>query len=136
MRRYNAANPGKTLQVSVKVIREAMGEPDPNAAAAKPGGKVVFMASAVSVLGEGDDDKTVTSDDIEKWLAEHTEGADDGLFVMGDATSVGDVQFSIVEEEWEAPPPLEEIVSTDPVLLSLDSSGSVSYTHLTLPTTE
>ena len=127
MRRYNAANPGKTLQVSVKVIREAMGEPDPNAAAAKPGGKVVFMASAVSVLGEGDDDKTVTSDDIEKWLAEHTEGADDGLFVMGDATSVGDVQFSIVEEEWEAPPPLEEIVSTDPVLLSLDSSGSSAH---------
>ena len=44
MRRYSKANPGKTLQVSVRVIREAMGEPDPYAAAAKPGGKVVFTS--------------------------------------------------------------------------------------------
>ena len=48
LRAYNKANPGKSVQVAIKVVREAMGADPP---ASKSGG-VAFMASISSLLGD------------------------------------------------------------------------------------
>ena len=93
MRKYNKANPGKTLLVNVQLVRDAMGIADPRASE-KSAGNVNFMATVASVLGDemGDD-----SNAIDKWLAEQADDAD-GFFVLGDTSGGGDLTFEITAD--------------------------------------
>ena len=99
MRRYNKANPGKSLQVKVKVVREALGEaPKDDKKEKETSGKVAFMASVKSVLG----DEASDTDAVDKWLEEHADGE---FFVLGDTadvgngSAVGELQFQVVEDD-------------------------------------
>ena len=83
LRQYSAANPGKTLKVAIKLVREAVGS-------ATTKSSLAFMTTVESVVGSDVDNV----DELDAWLSDNS-GA--SFFVLGDVGGEGSLQFSIEE---------------------------------------
>ena len=122
LRAYNKANPGKSVQVAIKVVREAMGADPP---ASKSGG-VAFMASISSLLGD-------EVSELDAWLSANKCGDDSGFFVMGGTSGAGALQF-LIEEDIGAPQ--SELASTRFVGALRDAGGARAIERLRIVNTE
>ena len=83
---FEQANPGKSLKVAIKLVRESVGD-------SKPVGKqgIAFMASVESVLGSNANNV----DELDAWLQDHM--GDASFFPLGSTEGDGSLQF-VVEE--------------------------------------
>ena len=124
LRKYSKANPGKSLKVSLQLVKEAVGNITSKSTSDKP--KVNFMASVASVLGDEVSDKSA----LDAWLATHNDN-DSGFYMLGDISGDGELQFQVVEDtaadanSGDAPPPVD---SSDCSYKSANSGDIVSDT--------
>ena len=84
VRAYNKENPGKSLKVAIKVVREALD--------AKKDEQLTFMTSVESVMGSSIDNV----DELEAWL---TDNSGKAFFTLGHTGGQGDLQFVVEETE-------------------------------------
>ena len=83
LRAYNKANPGKSLKVAIKVVRDELDANDSTK-------QLTFMTSVESVMGS----KIDNTDELEAWLSDN---GDKSFFTLGHTTGEGSLQF-VVEE--------------------------------------
>ena len=114
MRAYNKLHPGKSLNnVTVRVVRDEINKSTPNAPSATAG-KIAFMTSVSSVLGNEVSD----INELDAWLSSH-DSEPQGFYVLGDTSGPGVLKFEVVEDETTA-----EELTNESTLNALGSSGS------------
>ena len=119
LRKYSKANPGKSLKVAIKLVREAVGEGDE-----KQEKQLTFMTSVESVVGGNINNV----DELDAWLNEH-EG--ENFYTLGMVEGEGDLQFVIEEVQPGYEAEAESLSgSLNVMAASGDSSHSVTDAEL------
>ena len=107
MRKYNKTYPAKSLKVNVRIVRSAL---KPEGETDKKEGTMSYMESVSSVLGEEVSDDAA----LDAWLAKHN-GDGDGLFVLGDISGAGSLNFIVDDAPIDNASPAPQLQESAPV---------------------
>ena len=115
MRAYNKKFPQKSLaNVTVKVVREALDKKPDEKAGSGDSGKMAYLASVSSVLG----DEVSDVNELDAWL-KASDSDPSGMYVLGDTSGEGVLKFEVVEDDT-----LPADAAAESSLLAMASSSS------------